>query len=230
MKFRQLSRRWYRYLAPIMFAIATIFVILAYVVRVDDPGLAELFMATGGWVLTFTGILLAGQYALRGLVIGTLSNLLEDEADEEQRKAKELVSRVTWAGEGKFSDNPYAYVRRYINKLGDMQQQELDKARRRLTHFWYRAARLVELDVHTPDEIFASVGPPEILEALEALETIKAERIAENANADLKPRPWPPMNLLIEWYKQEGRYEEARKLRPEVPAQPDLYRKSQVQK
>jgi hypothetical protein len=213
--------RRYRYLARIAFVIAVMTVLSAYAVRVKDPGLADLLMASGGWALAFTGILLAGEQALRGLIFGALSKLHEDEADPEQLKAKQLVWRASQQP-GYSSDNLYSYFRQYVNALSDPKQDELDKARRRMTHFWYRAARLMELGILTPDEIFASVGPPDVVEVLEPLEAILAERI----NPNWKPRPWPPIKMLITWYEQQGHLEKARELQPQLPARPALYKTS----
>ena len=130
---------------------------------------------------------------------------------------------------GNFSENPYSYFRKYLDSLGNQKQRRLDEARRRLTHFWYQAARLVQLGFATPQEVFDSVGPPDILEALEPLEAIRAETIAHDGVC--VSRPWPPMNLLIAWYKKREP-EKARDLVAEVPARPKLYeayRKSRSQ-
>jgi len=176
-----------------------------------------ILVSLAGWLLTLAGLLFAGENAKRGLTFNAVSKLHDDEGAFEQAEAKQLVWQ---AAPPKNTDNDYSYIRQYISELPSDRRESLDRARRQLTSFWYKAARLVELGVLTPNDIFRSVGPPDIVAILEPLEAIHAEDI----NPNWKPRPWPPMSLLITWYKQERRGKEGRQLRPKVPARLKLYK------
>jgi len=176
-------------------------------------------VSLAGWLLTVAGLLAAGENAKRGLTFNAVVKLHEDEAAPEQAEAKQLVSQAVPPSS---TDNIYSHVRHYIRALPSDQRERLDKARRRLTSFWYKNARLVELGILTPNDIFRSVGPPDLVEILEPLEAIQAEGI----NSNWQPRPWPPMTLLRAWYKQQRRGKEGRQFRLEVPARPKLYEES----
>lgn len=64
------------------------------------------------------------------------------------------------------------------------------------------AARLVDLHVLNADEIFDSIGPPDIVEILEPLEVAFKE---SKENWLGKPEIyWPPLKLLSAWYKQQA--------------------------
>jgi hypothetical protein len=178
-----------------------------------------LLVSLAGWLLTLAGLLFAGENAKRGMTFNAVLKLHDDEGADEQAEAKRLVWQ---AAPPNNADNVYSHVRQYIRELPSDQRERLDWARRRLTNFWYKAARLVELGVLVPNDIFRSIGPPDIVEILEPLEAIQAEGI----NPNWQPRPWPPMSLLRIWYKQQNRGKKARQLRLEVPASPKLYEES----
>jgi hypothetical protein len=229
-----LMKCWWMFLLPLVLAI-TLFALAASTVitgtvhplfkayqpsRADE--FADLLISSAGWLLAVAVLLLTGQGALHGLMFQALLKLHEDEGAPEQKKAKGLVWKARPPRD--YSGNIYGYVREYVAGLPDKEREELDWARHRMTHFWYRAARLVDVGVLDFDGIRASVGPPDILTVLEPLEAIKAESI----DPGWEPRPWPPMKLLIAWYKHEGRKNEAKQVRSEVPARPDLYRASRA--
>lgn len=186
----------------------------------DPRAFAELLVTLAGWLLALAGLLLAGQDAKRGMAFNALLKLHDDEGALEQGEAKQLIWKVTPPKD--YSGNIYRYVREYLQGLPENEREKLDWARRRLSNFWYGAARLVDLGSLNPNQVFESVGPPDILTILEPLEAITAESI----DPEWKPRPWPPMRLLITWYGRQGRGKEARRLRAEVPAQPDMYEAS----
>lgn len=181
-----------------------------------------LLVAFAGWLLALSGLLFAGRDAKRGLAVDALLKLHEDEGSQDQAVAKRLVWKT--APPDASSVNPYAHVREYIENLSPDEQGELDEARRRLTHFWYRAARLVGLGILDTNKVFKSVGPPDILTILEPLEAIQAESI----DPTWQPRSWPPMTLLIDWYKKQGYRSKASQLKAEVPARPAAYKASRT--
>lgn len=88
---------------------------------------------------------------------------------EIQRKktAKKLVLQVK--PPENFVGNIYSHVRKYVQCLSDEDKEKVDEARRQISHFWYRAARLTDIGILDSREIFESVGPPDILEILEPL-------------------------------------------------------------
>lgn len=151
------------------------------------------------------------------LAFQELLKLQDEEREPEQAVAKRLVWQA--APEKGFSGNIYNYVREYVEGLSPEHQEKLNDARRRMTHFWYRASQLVDMDILDPNQIFDSVGPPDVLTILEPLEAIQAERI----DSDWQPRLWPPMKLYIVWCNQQGHIKEANQLRSEVPSRPELY-------
>ena len=185
--------------------------------------LASFLMSFPGWLLAFAGLLFAGTSALRGLVFNAVSDLQREESSSEQATAKWLVWK-TAPPEGR-SGNAYSYMRDYVSGLRPEDAKQLDEARRKLTHFWYRAARLQAVGVLSLAEIIETVGPPDIVAVLEKLEAIKAETIDQN----WKPRAWPPMRLFIAWQKQQGHRADVRQVRARVPAQPDLYEQSKLE-
>jgi hypothetical protein len=78
---------------------------------------------------------------------------------------------------------------------------------------------MVELGIPAPEQIFVGVSSPAILEVLEPLEVITAEKI----QSDISLTPWPPLRLLKAWYWYQGDEAKARKLEPALPAHPGLY-------
>src|SRR5262245_54647203 len=158
-----------------------------------------LLISAAGWWLTFAGLLVAGKHALRGLTFQALLKLHEDEGDPKQKTAKKLVLQAK--PPENFVGNIYSHVRKYVESLSDEDKEKLDEARRQISHFWYRAARLTDIGILDSHEIFESVGPPDILEILEPLEAIRAE----SDHPEWQPGSWPPMKSFIAWYKQQKR-------------------------
>jgi hypothetical protein len=191
----------------------------------EADALAESLLTVAGWLLALAGLLAAGRSALRGLTFNAVSKLHDDEADPAQAEAKATL-RAAARPKGSES-NPYSHVREHVRKLKETEtdSKRLDEARRRLTHFWYRAARLVDLGVLTLDDVIESVGPPDIIEILEPLEAITAE----NIDPDWKAHPWPPMKLFIAWQKKRGHSADVRQWQAQVPARSDLYELSKPQ-
>lgn len=210
---------WWKPLVLLVLAII-LFILAAISAITGNSESLDLLISSVGWWLTFAAILFAGKNALRGLTFQALLKLHEDEGDPKQKAAKKLIGKAKPAKD--FSANIYSHVREYVKELSDEDKEKLDDARHRISHFWYRAARLMDLGILDPKEIFESVGPPDILEILEPLEAIRAE----SDNPEWEPRGWPPMKLLIAWYKQQKRKEKLKQIRPQVPAQPTLYEES----
>ena len=100
--------------------------------------LAGFLMGFPGWLLAVAGLLFAGRNALRGLVFNAVSDLQREEGSSEQATGKSLVWKAA-PPEG-YSGNPYSYLRDYVSELQPDDAGKLDRARRQLTHFWYRAA------------------------------------------------------------------------------------------
>lgn len=201
--------------------------------------LVTLLVSLGVGLFTLAGLLLASVNIKWGLSFQSVVKLQEDEGAYEQAKAKQLVSAALKIAHQNTNSNVYCDVRKYIKALKyhyPKQYEELDKARRHLTTFWYKAAVLADLGVIKPKNIFYNVGPPDnILEILEPLEAIHIELFID---PNWKPRPWPPMLLVIardRWwwmfrlrslYKKKWCDKEGRQLRCEVPARRELYNKS----
>jgi len=205
-----------------LWVLAGVCVVLAFCGRSACWGNADLWITLGVSMFATGGIVLAGHHAKRVLLFNAVMKLHDDEADPEQFNAKETVwgASPPQSSDGEFCDNPYSYLRKYLRDLSYERQLRLDKARRRLTHFWYRTARMVQLGIMPHQEVFDSVGWPDILEVLELLEVIRADEMAHDG--DWAPRPWPPITLLIAWYKdREDKKGEA--LVARLPARPDLY-------
>jgi hypothetical protein len=177
-------------------------------------------VSLAGWLLALAGLLQAGKEAKRGLTFTALLKLHDEEGADEQAEAKKLVWQA--APPGDYSGNPYSFVRKYVRNLPSERREKLNWARRRLTSFWYNAARLVELGTLTVDDIFKSVGPPDIVVILEPLEAIQAESI----NPAWQPRDWPPMRLFTSWLKKQ---KDSDMWGLQLPARPELYKASRIE-
>jgi hypothetical protein len=165
--------------------------------------LVTLLVSLGGAIITLAGLVFTADNVKWGLSFNAVMKLHEDEASYQHAEAKKLVSDTRREAQKRgASHNVYSNVRKYTEELSEAKYEELNKARRRLTTFWYKAAGLVALGVLKPKDIFDSVGPPDdILSILEPLETLHLERIARlDGDPDWQWRPWPPMRLVIYWY------------------------------
>lgn len=167
------------------------------------------------------GINRAGQRVARGRMITELLKLHEAEADPEQGDARRAISSRSyhWLE----SSNGYRVVRdKFPSWVARSWYKEFDAGRRRLTHFWFRAALLVDQGVLRKEELFSSFDLA-CVEVLEPLETILAEDIAEQR---LEKRDWLPMKLYIAWLNWKGETDKAKEFTPTLPARWDLYQKS----
>ena len=191
---------------------------------VFDPtlqnNLPNLLMSLGGWLLTLSGILFAGNQAARIALSEAFSRLYQDEASTEQYSAKKLVSAFgkTVTAE----KNRYASARILMNSYATEKQTELHEARRRLTSYWVLAEAYYESHLMTPSEVFAIAGSPEILLYLEPLEVLAAESMG----IPMKTGPWPTMHLLKKWYLLNKNRKEATKIGTHLPLYEELYKSS----
>jgi hypothetical protein len=176
------------------------------------------FLTCGGWFLAFAGLLFAGHQASRGWMLDVLQRLHVDEGSREQGEAKRLIAEASKALGS--NENPYSGARNYLDRLANDRSKlnEFQDARRRLAHFWLRAAKLIEWGVLSKRELFDNFEL-DIVVKLEPFETITAEDFRDLS----KPKPWPAMELYIDWLKQRKDVQQAEEWRPTLPARPDLY-------
>jgi hypothetical protein len=164
--------------------------------------LVTLLVSLGVGLFTLAGLLLASVNVKWGLSFQSVVKLQEDEGADQQAEAKKLVfDALKKAHPPNTSSNVYSDVRQYIKNLNNGEPKEyeaLDKARRHLTTFWYKAAILADLGVIKREDIFYNVGPPhDILNILEPLEAIHIELFTGHR---CEQRLWPPMRLVAYWY------------------------------
>ena len=124
-------------------------------------------------------------------MVDALLQLHADEGSPDQGKAKRLIAGAT--GQMQPGGNPYAHAWNYFCELGENTRDfnEFDDARRRLAHFWFRAAQLVNWGVMTRKELLDNFEP-DILGKLEPFEAVAAERFRDLTD----PSPWPAMELF----------------------------------
>jgi hypothetical protein len=131
--------------------------------------LSVLLMSLGGWLFTFSGILFAGNQALRIALAESFGKLHAIESSPIQYHAKRLIYKFGRAIQNK--GNRYIVTRNLINSLSKDKQIKIHEARRRLKHFWLLAEAYYKSRLMTASEIFAIAGSPEILLDIEPLES-----------------------------------------------------------
>ena len=182
--------------------------------------LPNLLMTLGGWLLTFAGILFAGNQASRIALADAFSRLYEEESSTDQYNAKKLV-----AGFGRSilkTPNRYRAARDLIKTLSIRDQRLLHEARRSLTSFWLLAEAYYESHLMTLSEVFSIAGSPEILLFLEPLEVLAAETMG----IPMTTGPWPTLRLLREWYRLQKKTIDASKITLVFPIDRQLYEDS----
>ncbi len=178
----------------------------------------NLFMSVGGWLLTLTGILFAGNHAARIALADTFSKLYERESSTEQYYAKKLVCE--FARKIIDKDNRYLAARELLGRYSKKKQAQIHEARRKLRHFWLLAEAYFESGLMTSIEVFAVAGSPEILLYLEPLEVIAAESV----EYPIKSCAWTSINLLNKWYRLTK--QKKKRLKKTLPLDKELYKKS----
>lgn len=86
------------------------------------------------------------------------------------------------------------------------QGDEIDRRRRRVTHFWYQVGFLLEKQLLDAGWVFAAFGPPDIVDILEPIEVILADEVIRSSSRRRlwdQRQKWPPMFVLRKWKTDE---------------------------
>jgi len=94
----------------------------------------------------------------------------------------------------------YQFLKKYIAQMEKDKVEDLDKSRRRVTHFWYLIANLLNKGMLRERDVFEWFGPPDVIWVLEGLEVIK-----QNLDTGgVRQTSWPPLQILKRYYKSKG--------------------------
>jgi len=181
------------------------FLVFAYLVLFEGCGdQLNRYVTRGGWTLAIVVATFSAITAHRELGLREWWRIRErEEATEEHIKAKRSIAQLIPAPEGEWlhCQNRYEYVwRKWKDLSGEgNKDEELDQARRKLSHFWVDVAELVMRGILTPDEVWRAVGDPELIFVLEPLEVFKAWEIKKVKAKQLEPWPWGAAKALGWW-------------------------------
>jgi hypothetical protein len=163
--------------------------------------LSQAALACGGWLLVFAGLLLAGTLVARSRMLESLRQLHDEARSGEYAAARIQVMEAY--GRLSSGTNVYAAARQALTKLRGQKDQSKNEAFKQarlvLDHFWFRAAKLVEMGVLTEEEVLRT-AEPDVLEMLEPFETAALEDLGSLT----LPKPWPAMKFYIAWLKRGG--------------------------
>jgi len=207
--------------------VVCVLVALSYLPTVCDAQLQS-YIAGGGWLVTALLASLAAVLLSKELGLREWCRIREREASEEQADAKRTIALLIPAPRQKWRECPNRYLYAFTKWicLACEDKKKLDKARRRLSHFWVDVVELVRRKILTPDEVWRAVGDPELIYVLEALEVLNAVRI-QGAQFPKTSWPWEAVKALGWWLEEEKKDKKAAKVwkSGRIPVELKKYRK-----
>lgn len=148
-----------------------------------------------------------------------------EEATDECAEAKWTIAQLIQTPKGGWlkCPNRYKYVwAKWKGLTTEEDWQRLNKAQRRLSHFWVDVVELVTRRILILDEVWRAVGDPEFIFVLEPLEVFKAAREIRNVGfGELKPWPWEAAKALGWWLEKKDKKAAKAWKRGRIPVEPD---------